>query len=109
MVTISKDRPGVTLVNVFRTDPARQAELVALLVEATEAVMRHLPGFVSATIHRSLDGTRVTNYAQWRSAADFEAMTRHPDAAPHMMRAAEPAQGFDPNLYEVVESVGAAG
>ena len=35
--------------------------------------MQHLPGFISASIHRSLDGTKVINYAQWRSQADFAA------------------------------------
>ncbi len=49
--------------------PEQQQRLVDLLVEATEAVMKYQPGYVSANIHKSLDGTRVTNYAQWRSAA----------------------------------------
>jgi hypothetical protein len=26
-----------------------------------------MPEFVSANIHKSVDGTRVANYAQWRS------------------------------------------
>ena len=72
-------RPGtepVTLINVFTVEPAQQQRLIDLLDEATEQVMRHLPGFVSANIHASLDGTRVTNYAQWRRKDDFEAMLR---------------------------------
>jgi hypothetical protein len=35
-----------------------------LLAEATEEVISRQPGYVSANIHWSLDGTRVTNYAQ---------------------------------------------
>jgi hypothetical protein len=29
--------------------------------------VRHAAGFISARLHRSLDGTKVTMYAQWRS------------------------------------------
>ena len=63
--------------------------------------MQHLPGFISANIHRSHDGRRVVNYAQWRSRTDFETMLRNPEAQPHMARAAELAD-FDPILCEVI-------
>ena len=66
--------------------------------------MRHLPGFVSASIHRSFDGAKVVNYAQWRSRADFEAMRQNPEARPHMEAAAALAE-FDPILCEVVDSM----
>ena len=74
MVTISKDNDVVTLINVFTVAPEDQQRLVDVLVDATQSVMRKQPGFISANIHRSLDGTRVTNYAQWRSREAFEAM-----------------------------------
>src|SRR5262249_29411212 len=63
--------------------------------------MAKLPGFVSANIHRSLDGTRVANYAQWRSRADFEAMLQNAAAASHMQEATTLAAA-EPHLYEVV-------
>jgi hypothetical protein len=84
-------------------DPAKQQQLVDALIEATETTMRRLPGFISANIHKSLDGTRVANYAQWRSVEDFQAMLKNPDAIPHMQEAAALATSFDPKLYEVVE------
>jgi quinol monooxygenase YgiN len=96
-------RPGdtpVTLINVFRVDPAQQADLVALLTEVTEDVMQHQPGFVSANLHVSLDGTRVVNYAQWRSREDFAAMLRDPVAGAHMSAVAAIADA-DPRLYAV--------
>ncbi len=46
--------------------------------------MRHMPGFVAANIHKSSDGERVANYAQWRSREDFEAMLKNPAALAHM-------------------------
>ena len=89
MVTIVPTGPDspVTLVNVFTVEPDRQGALVRAR-HRHRRHHRHLPGFVSASIHRSLDGTRVTNYAQWRSIADFEAMLGAPAAQPHLAEAA---------------------
>src|SRR5215203_6494484 len=101
MVTIAKDNDVVTLINVFTVEPGHQQRLVDVLVEATEAVMSKQPGFVSANIHRSFDGTRVTNYAQWRSREAFEAMLQNQEAAEHMGEAARVAEKFEPHLYEV--------
>ena len=104
MVNIRKGRDVLTLVNVFTVRPENQQKLVDLLVEATDKTMRKLPGFLSASIHRSLDGTRVVNYAQWRSKTDFDAMRQNPAAQPHMAAVAAIAT-FDPILCEVSESV----
>ncbi len=82
--TISTDTPVVTLVNVFTVDPERQEELLAMLEQATEEVIRHLPGFVSANFHRGLDRTKVLNYAQWESREAFEAMFRDPVTREHL-------------------------
>jgi len=101
MTTIRAGAPLVTLINVFTVVPERQQELIDVLVEATEGVMWHQPGFISANVHRSLDGRRVTNYAQWRGREDFEAMLRSPDAQAHMRQAADVADSFEPHLYEV--------
>ena len=107
MVNIRKGRDVLTLVNVFTVRPENQQKLVDLLVEATDKTMRKLPGFLSASIHRSLDGTKVVNYAQWRSKTDFDAMRQNPAAQPHMAAVAAIAT-FDPILCEVSESVAIA-
>jgi quinol monooxygenase YgiN len=104
MATIEKGRKLMTLVNVFTVSPDKQTELADLLVRATDETMRHLPGFISASIHRSVDGTKVINYAQWRSQADFAALKDHPKAQTHM-RAAAALATFEPIVCEVVDSV----
>ena len=101
MTTISREQDLVTLVNVFDVAPENQQRLVELLAEATETIMNKMPGYISANIHKSLDGTRVVNYAQWESREDFEAMLRNPEVGPHMGRVAEIAERFEPHLYEV--------
>jgi quinol monooxygenase YgiN len=103
MTTIER-RPLLTLINVFTVDPGHQQDLVTLLTDATEQTMKHLPGFISANIHRSLDGAKVVNYAQWESKEAFEAMRANPAAIPHMKAAAALAK-FDPIVCEVVEAI----
>jgi hypothetical protein len=73
-------------VNVFTVEPERQAALVDLLADATIAVINRFPGYVSANIHRSLDGTKVVNYAQWCRVEDYEALLADPVAQQHISR-----------------------
>ncbi|HEX3779251.1 MAG TPA: antibiotic biosynthesis monooxygenase [Pseudonocardiaceae bacterium] len=101
VTTITTDAPVITLANVFIVDPSRQRELMDVLVTVSEEVMRKLPGFVTANIHASTDGTRVLNYAQWATEADFQAMLAHPEAGRHMAEAAKIAESFDPHIYTV--------
>lgn len=100
MTHISAEQDVVTLINVFTVSPEDRQRLVELLIEATEDVISRQPGYVSANIHTSLDGTQVTNYAQWRSREDFEAMLEIPEAQAHMREASKLA-GIHPQLYEV--------
>ena len=102
MPSISKGNRPMTVVNVFTVAPNRQMRLVDLLTRATESSVRHVPGFVAAALHRSLDGTKVTMYAQWRSPEDYEQMRSRPDTSPFLAEAMTIAT-FEPGLYEVVE------
>ena len=101
MTTISTDGDCTTLINVFTVEPGRAGELADLLTDATERVMQFQPGFRSANIHVSTDGTRVTNYAQWDDEQAFRAMQEDPAAREHMGKAAALAVSFDPHIYTV--------
>jgi quinol monooxygenase YgiN len=102
MPSISKGDQRLTVINVFTVAPENQAHLVELLARATESSVRHVPGFVAAALHRSLDGRKVTMYAQWRSADDYERMRARPDTSPFLAEALTIAT-FDPGLYQVAE------
>ena len=108
MSTISADTGVMTLINTFDVEPDDADRLVDLLVEATDKVMRHRGGFVSANIHKSEDGSKVVNYAQWATRGDFEAMRADPEAQVHMKQCAEVAKSFSPVVYEVVFAEGHA-
>src|ERR1700722_15542114 len=103
MTTISPENPVITFINVFKVEPANQGRLVELLTEATEVSVSRAPGFVSASLHRSTDGTKVTMYAQWRSIDDYQAMRQDLAPLPFLQEALMIAQ-FEPGLYEVVRT-----
>jgi quinol monooxygenase YgiN len=102
MPTICQGRTPLTLINVFTVTPEKQHELIALLTDVTEQNVRHHPGFVSASLHRGIDGTKVTMYAQWASIDDYETMRQNPGPAPALEQALKMAT-FDPGMYEVAE------
>lgn len=90
----------ITQINVFTVPDGGQGALIDYLSKAAE-VAREVDGWISASLHRSLDGTRVVNYAQ---SADEDAARR---VVKHLMgrgliqgnKAYGQAQ---PGLYEVV-------
>ncbi|NMO90909.1 antibiotic biosynthesis monooxygenase family protein [Actinomycetospora sp. TBRC 11914] len=101
MIAVDTDGEQVTLVNVFTVAPERQDELVDALDRATGQVFVGDPGFVSANLHASLDGTRVVNYAQWTSREAYEAALARPEVREHIGEAAALAESFDPTLVRV--------
>lgn len=87
--TINPDNQLVTLINVFTVAPEDQERLITLWQQATEDIIRHLPGFVSANIHASPDRTKVINYAQWASPEAFNAMRQNAQASAHLRQLAQ--------------------
>jgi len=55
----------------------------------------------TANIHRSLDGTKVVNYVQWKKIQAFEDMLQNPEAQIHMNESLSVSQP-EPHLYKVV-------
>jgi quinol monooxygenase YgiN len=98
---ISDGTDAVTLINVFEVAPADQQRLVDLLTRATDGIVNQAPGFISSTLHRSLDGTKVAMYARWRSIGDYQAMRA--DIRPRaLLEEALSIAKFEPGIYEVV-------
>jgi hypothetical protein len=56
---------------------------------------------VSSSLHRSLDGGKVTMYAQWRTIDAYEAMRMDPVPLPCLENVLAIAK-FEPGRYEVV-------
>src|SRR6266404_1715189 len=82
MPTISRGHTPLTLINVFTVSPEKQDELIALLSDVTQQNVRHHKGFISASLHRGIDGNKVTIYAQWASTEDYQSMRQNSGPAP---------------------------
>ncbi|HEY1289757.1 MAG TPA: antibiotic biosynthesis monooxygenase family protein [Burkholderiales bacterium] len=94
-------RKGVVVhINVFTVAPEKQQVLVDSLVE-TVNVAQKVPGWLSASVHRSFDGTRVVNYVQYESHYAAQAVLRHLDAGGYLKRNTELGT-VAPGQYEVV-------
>jgi len=103
MTVISAENKYLTLINIFKVEPENQQKLIDLLTLATENSVRNITGFISSGLHKSLDGTKVTMYAQWRSIEDYQNMRNNPAASPYLEQAMEIAT-FEPGVYEVVKT-----
>jgi trans-aconitate methyltransferase len=100
MPTIVANNGIITQINVFVVTPDRQDELVRALEEAAEIACQ-VPGWVSASVHKSFDGTQVTNYAQSTSHESWDLMMEKLLAAGIIQRLNEIATPA-PRLYECV-------
>jgi hypothetical protein len=66
MPIINANNGVITQINVFTVPQGGQQALIELLAESAKFA-KATPGWISASIHRSSDGTRVVNYAQSES------------------------------------------
>ena len=100
MPTIEADTGIVTQINVFTVAEGGQQALIDFLMQAAE-VASEVPGWLSASLHRSLDGTRVVNYAQ---SADRDAAKRVIEhlRSRGLLEANKLYGEAHPGLYEVV-------
>ena len=91
--------------------PAEQAELTKLAL-ATQPIFAKQPGFVSSALHRSVDGTRLATYLQWRAESDHEACMRSPDwnneAGVKLQSMIDSSRArLEVQIYEVMTTAGA--
>lgn len=103
MPTIAKHNDVVTVIFSFAVEPERQQELVDMIIDALETTTKHQPGFVSASLHKSLDGVRVFNYAQWKTQAEYEAFAQSPQDQAIALKFSQ-FQLLGSHVYEVVIS-----
>lgn len=102
MATITTKNEVLTVIIIFSVEPKRQQQLIDAIVEFLETVKQQ-PGFVSANIHKSIDGVKVANYAQWRSQEYYNNFLNN---AKIQSKAAKLREFSPPdiNVYEVVIS-----
>lgn len=72
----------VTHLAEFRMIPTNQPEMIQRASAEIDRAADNSPGLLSATFHRSLDGTRLFNYGQWESQEAFAAILQQPGFNP---------------------------
>ena len=100
MTIVPEKDSTLTFINVFTVTQANQQRLIDLLTRATDGFVNRAPGF-SATLLRSIDGTKVIMYARWRSMEDYQSMRQDPGPLPFLQEALTFAT-FEPGMYEIV-------
>jgi heme-degrading monooxygenase HmoA len=99
---IRSDNQPVTQITIIEPEPGKQAEALSLMAERARFMARQ-PGFVSISLHRSLDGRRIVNYIQWQSRELLQSAHRSPEFRKEWDRFDHLADEIDPHLYEVAE------
>ena len=67
-----------TFINTFRCQPSNQEEVVRINVDIVEQVASTFPGFVSAAVHRSTDGTRGSTTSNGSLPSTSPRCSAHP-------------------------------
>jgi hypothetical protein len=96
----------LTLLSTFTCADARQGELVAAIEKSINETVSQIDGFISASVHASLDRTRVVNYMQWRSVEDFDQAELQPKVREHLAEIMSIAESADPRLFRVTSVYG---
>ncbi len=102
MPAIAKNNEVITAIIIFAVEPSQQQELVDTIIEFLD-IVKHQPGFVSSSIHKSIDGVRVMNYAQWQTQADYQAFVKNAEVQAQGKKLSN-FQLHESHLYEVVVS-----
>ena len=102
MPHIRTDNQPVTQITVIEPEPGKQAEALALMSERARFMARQ-PGFISISLHRSLDGRRIVNYIQWKSRDLLQSAHKSPEFRQEWSHFGQVADDIDPHLYEVAD------
>lgn len=103
MTMLDLENQLVTVIVLFKVKEGQQAAVVEQ-VKRLFAIAKQQPGFVSANLHRSLDGVKVANYAQWESQDALGAFRQLSEAQVEVNKLRQLVDEMDSHIYEIVAS-----
>lgn len=103
MATLDLENQLVTVIVLFKVKEEQQAAVVET-VKQLFAIAKRQSGFVSANLHRSIDGLKVANYAQWENETALEQFRQLPDVQSLVPQLHELVEEMDSHIYEIVAS-----
>jgi heme-degrading monooxygenase HmoA len=101
MPYIRADHQPVTQITVVEPEPGKEDEALSLMTERAHFMARQ-PGFISISLHRSLDRKRIVNYIQWQSRELLQAAHKSAEFRKAWSHFDQVTEDIDPHLYEVV-------
>ena len=104
MPQIRTEQQPVTQITVVEAEPGKQAQALELMTQRAQFMARQ-PGFVSISLHRSLDGKRIVNYVQWQNRELLHAAHQSPEFRREWRTFDRLTDEIDPHLYEVAQVV----
>ena len=104
MAEINRNAPPVTQITIVEPESGHQEEALALMRERARFMARQ-PGFISISLHRSLDGKRIVNYIQWESRELLHKAHEAPEFRKEWRKFDRINDQIDPHLYEVAETI----
>src|SRR5436190_7141695 len=100
MPQIQTSNQPVTQITIVEAEPGKQSEALSLMSERARFMSKQ-PGFISISLHRSLDGQRIVNYIQWKSRDLLESAHKSPEFRKEWSHFGQVTDDIDPHLYEV--------
>jgi heme-degrading monooxygenase HmoA len=100
---ISTNANLITVINKFSVKPENNKNLLQFL-DDLRIVVEKLPGFISANVHKSFEGTRIVSYAQWNTKEDYQEVYTNSQAKT-ILDEIKKISKFSWNLYEVVYTI----
>jgi heme-degrading monooxygenase HmoA len=100
MPHIDTHNQPVTQITIVEPEPGKQEEALEVMTERARFMARQ-PGFVSVSLHRSLDGRRIVNYIQWANRDLLRAAHKSPEFRKEWQHFDNVTEDIDPHLYEV--------
>lgn len=97
---------GITLINIFTVAPEKQQSAADEVTHIYRTFVCNQPGFTSAKIQKSLDGTRVAAVANWESQEALSAMQKNSDFQNLVKILDGKIVGAEPHIYESIASIG---
>ncbi|MBV6624813.1 MAG: antibiotic biosynthesis monooxygenase [Rivularia sp. (in: Bacteria)] len=85
-INLSQDTNYVTMINYFSVAPKDQREFAEIEVKEINKYGDNMDGALAASFHRSLEGSRVFNYAHWKSKEALEASQQTEEFKQHIQR-----------------------
>ena len=105
MTTTNQNSSEIILINIFTVEPQKQQQAAEKIAEIYKTFVSKQPGFISARVQKSLNGTKVAATAQWQSQEALSNMQQNPDFQALVKILEGDILNAEPDSYQIVYAV----